>query len=164
MIALRLLPIIAVLLFILLQKINIRVKATDRVSVKINFNILAIELLNEKTKKKNIKQIIRHGKSIGTVIRPMRYLLSRCSVEAKCPQNQFLPFQNENIYNIALLNFLFAFIKTHSKSLKISDNDASFHSGVELIFNFSSYHLIISALFFLYYIVKNNIKRVAKNV
>ena len=173
MIFLRLLPILCALLFILTRRIDVKVTKQEDVTVKISFNILAIVLSEDKIKKRSIRKISKLMKYRSGILRATDYILSKSSValyksNATDKSARSLPV----LYNASMgatVYFLISYLEKSSKSFKFQESQGYNNSGhpsleFNLFLHFSLWHLIISALLFLYYIVKNRVKRVLNNV
>jgi len=173
MIVLRLLPIFFTLLFILSRKTNIRVTKSEELTVKINFNIFAIVLSEEKIKKRGLKKLPKLLKNAKGILKSLDYLVSKSEVriiKCKIPDSSDKKFPVvRNAYFLASMQLLISYLERNCKKIlyidqenyyKILDNAAA----LDLSLHFPFYYLIISALLFLYYIVKNNVKRVLKSV
>ena len=173
MFVLRSLPLITVLLFILLQRINIRVTKSEELTVKINFNIFAL-VISDNQGKRNKK---RRGfiKLFSPTLKSVNYLLSKSTAvifrqEEKAFNNDVILMQNI-FTKLFTEQFLISYIKRRSKSAVFNydvktDSEKRNTSAptFDAIFHFSFIHLINSALIFTYYIMKNKAKKVLKNV
>lgn len=173
MIVLRLLPIFFTLLFILSRRTNIRVTKSEELTVKINFNIFAIVLSEEKIKKRGLKKLPKLLKNAKGILKSLDYLVSKSEVriiKCKIPDSADKKFHViRNAYFLASTQLLISYLERNCKKIlyidqenyyKILDNTAA----LDLSLHFPFYYLIISALLFLYYIVKNNVKRVLNSV
>ena len=172
MIFLQLLPIFCALLFTFTRKINIRVAKHDELTVKINFNIIAIILTEEKLKKNGLKRIARGLKSFKNIIKPCEYLIKRSEFRVyRCT-----PVSDSNklfsvllsISILASLGVVLTLLKENARSIKFIDdhnNPESTHAAIfEFSIHFSLLNLFIFTAMYLYYTVKNKIKRVIENV
>ena len=172
MVFLQLLPLFCALLFTLTRKISIRVTKRDELAVKINLNIIAILLTEDKIKKNGIKKATRLIRSFKNLIKPTEYLLSKSEIRVyKCTPSSF---DNKTFPMLRSLSFLasvqliYSFLEKNAKLIRFIDHtqadneaDAPF---LEFSIHFSPLNLIIFAVIFLYYTVKNKFKRVLKNV
>jgi hypothetical protein len=175
MIILQLLPILCLLLFILLQSVSIKIKTKDRLTVKINFNILAITLTEDEIKKKHLGHIKKVIKNVPIIYKALRYLISKSVVIVMgYPQNALL-YAEEDIFKsirrYAIYQIAYSYLATNSRSFHFAENQVYSYDNTEekssdfdVLFHFSLFHLINSALLFLYYIVKNKAKRVINHV
>ena len=158
MIVLRLLPIFVIVLFILFQRNSIRIIKCERLTVKINLNIFAITLTEEKIKRFRPAKALKSVKSIYRIIKSARYLISK---------SDFSVLTTESVTNQFLLSYLsanarsvqYSFIESNNR-----ENDIGCKNALDITARFSLVYLIISALIFLYYTVRNKLKRVIKNV
>ena len=172
MILLRLLPIIFALLFLLSRRIDVDISKHKEMTVKINFNILAVVLTDDKIKKGRLKSFSKLIKSTKSILRSADYLISRSDVKLY----SFTDIQHGistpifyNAYRVATLRFIAAYLERNARKFQFAeiqntDSEVQNRSGFNLLLHFSLWHLIISALIFLYYIVKNRVKRVFQNV
>lgn len=171
MILLRSLPLIYALLFILTRRIEVKVHKAKGLTVKINFNIFALVLKEEKIKKKSFKNIFRLIKNARHTYKSIDYLISKSGVELH--RYVYLPNENTQLiktaYEYASIQFWISYLSANAKDFHLSDlkcaskdeyNDALFDMEIR----FSFLYLIISALLLLYYIVKKNLKRMLKHV
>ena len=120
-------------LFILLQRVDVRITRTDKLTVKINFTLLAIILSEADINTKHIKGLFKLLKNRKGILRSTKYLIAKSELSALK-----IPFHSSFSPNGSI--------------------------SFDLIFHISLLQLIISALILLYYIVKNKVKRVIKNV
>ena len=175
MVILRLLPISFVLLFILLQGVDVKVKTIDRMTVRIDFNIIAIILTEDKIKKKHLGKMSRLLKNLPTIYKVLRYLVKKSDITV-IEHNQDPLFVGENdIFKsagrYAIYQIIYSYLLTNSRNFyftenRVYSNEASREksSDFDLLFHFSLFHLINSAVILLYYIVKSKVKEVIKNV
>lgn len=175
MVILRLLPVSFVLLFILLQRVDVKVKTRDRLTVRIDLNIIAIILSEDKIKKKHLGRIPNLLKNLPIVYKVIKYLVAKSDVTViEYNDNPLIDGEDDifkNARRYAIYQIVYSYLATNSKSFHFTENrvysdekDKEKTSDFDLIFRFSLFHLINSALLFLYYIVKNKAKRVIKNV
>ena len=175
MVILRLLPVSFVLLFILLQRVDVKVKTRDRLTVRIDLNITAIILSEDKIKKKHLGRIPKLLKNLPIVYKVLKYLVAKSDVTViEYNDNPLIDGEDDifkNARRYAIYQIVYSYLATNSKSFHFTENrvysdekDKEKTSDFDLIFRFSLFHLINSALLFLYYIVKNKAKRVIKNV
>lgn len=173
MMLLRLLPLIFALLFILSQKIDVKVHRTDRLTVKINFNILALVLQEDKIKKNGLKSISRIIKNVKHFHKSIDYILSKSEVRLlkhEISNNETEVFSIiKSAYSYASRQFLISYLERNAKKFRIIEQknyniDISSNTVFDLDIHFSLWHLIISALILLYYTVKRRFKRLLKNV
>lgn len=175
MLILRLLPISFALLFILLQRVDVKVKTNDRLTVRIDFNIIAIILSEDEIKKKHLGEIKKFIRNIPIIYKALRYLISKSEVIViECTPNA-LSYAEEEIFKsirrYAIYKIAYSYLATNSRSFHFAENQVYSHdnpgeksSDFDVLFRFSLFHLINSALLFLYYIVKNKAKRVINHV
>lgn len=157
MLVLRLFPIFVLVLFILFQKSSIRIVKSDLLTVKLNFNILALVLKDDDGKKIRPTKLIKSLRKYSGALKSARYLISK---------SDFVIYDSESLTN----RLIFLYLDANAKSVGFVDhaqNEISRNeipSKIDITVYFSLIYLIISALIFLYYTVKNKIKRVLKNV
>ena len=169
---LRLIPIFVTLLFILFQTVEIKVKMRSKLTVKINFNILAIVLYEDKRRKTRLKALFSLVSTISKFTKSIKYLISKSKVSViiypKNDENNLSILRH--IGSLASEQFLLSYLEANSKEFyatrseylpeKCSDSKTFFDVNLNLSFM----HLIISALILLYYIIKSKAKEVIKNV
>ena len=173
MILLRLLPLIYALLFILSRRIDVKVHKADELTVKVNFNIFALLLTEDKFKRIRIKSVSRFIKNAKHIYKPISYIITRSDVIF----SRYMHLQNDNAslsviksaYAYASSHFLISYLSGNAKSFQLIEwenlvQDQNDSTIFDINIHFSLLHLIISALLLLYYIVKNNLKRMLKNV
>ena len=166
MIIFRLLPLICALLFTLSRKTIIKVTKSDTVTVKINFNIFAIVLSEEKIRKRSLRNIPATIRSLKSTLRPLDYLVSKSNVRI-VEYDQIIQDALHNAYFSFATLIIISYLQSNAKFISITNKERQPEDAnifIELFFSLSLWHLIISLLFFLYYIVKNKIKRVIQNV
>ena len=172
MIFLRLLPILSALLFILSRRIDVRVTKAEELTVKISFNIFAIVLTEDKIKKRGLKKLSKLIKSRRSILKSADYLISKSNVRLykfiSTDPSVSVPLAY-NAYREASVYFISAYLERTARKFSFSairDTDKNAQNQVKfnLLLHFPFSHLIISALIFLYYIVKNRVKRVLQNV
>ena len=157
MIVLRLLPLFVIILFILFQKCSIRITKKEALTVKLNFSLLAVLFTEEKIKKIRLGRFVKSFRQISGIIKSAKYLISK---------SDFLILDNEKLID----NLIFIYLKANARSLTLKDADVDYSDNsqeltkIDVTAYFYLVHLIISALIFLYYMVKNKVKRVIKNV
>ena len=171
MILLRFLPIICALLFTLTQKINVKVSKKDELTVKINLNIFALILSEEKIKRRGVKAFFKLIKFIIAVIKPIEYLISksdviisRCSI-LDAETQPFTLLRSTSLF--VSTQIMISYIVQNARSvhfLEHKDKQDEKLPSLDISFYFSLWNLIIFALLSLYYIVKNKVKRVFQNV
>lgn len=167
MILLRLLPVFFAALFILTRTVCVRVLKGDKLTVKINFNILAVVLAEDNTKKRGIRKTIRLIKGVRSAFKTFDYLLSKSDVKLFINNQNDIENQKalaKSGYFIASTALIIPYIRTTSRSFRVVERSEQNENSFELRLYFSLWHMIISALIFLYYTVKNKVKRVIKNV
>lgn len=170
---LRLLPFIYALLFILSRKIDVKVHKGDELTVKINFNIFAIILKEDKIKRNSIKNLSRMIKNAKHTYKALKYIISKSDVtyyRYAYPQYEDETFfALKSVYTYASEQFLISYLSINAKSFRLLERQnlpksEADNSLFDINIHFSLLQLIISALLLLYYIVKNNIRRVLNNV
>ena len=173
MMLLRLLPFIYALLFILTRRIDVKVHKAEELTVKVNFNIFALLFSEDKIKKISIKSMSRFLKNARHIYKPIRYIISKSDItflryEYLLDETALHPVLKDT-YAFASNQFLLLYLSSNAKSFRITERknrvqDINNNTIFDINIHFSLSHLIISALLLLYYIVKNNLKRVLKNV
>lgn len=172
---LRFLPILFALLFILLQRVNIKVIMREELTVKINFNIIAIVFSQTDTAKPSPEDLINLCKNLRGIFTASKYLLSKSVVNIKFFKETTQTDTHSSIFSyvrtMAVKRVILAYLEANSKhfvfSEKALDDERKMEEGktyFDLVIYFSLIHLINSALILLYYIIKNKAKRVINNV
>lgn len=175
MIILQLLPILCLLLFIFLQSVSIKIETKDRLTVNINFNILAITLKEDEIKKRRITNIFKKMKVIPPIYKVLKLLISKSEVTVVryiyCESHEDTGEEINHARGSTALVIFSSYLKSVSKSFSyiekkvfIDKDDTESTSYFDLYLHVSFLNMIISALIFLYYIVKNKVKEVIKNV
>lgn len=171
MVILQLLPIICALLFAFTRKIDIRVTKADNLTVKINLNIFAILLTEDKIQKKGIRRLSRIRKNLKSFLLAMDYLISKSEIRIYefNPSNDDFSVLSvlQSISLFASFSIALSYFKKNSGAVKFPTQTApTYQSNTALDFSihFSLWILIIFTSLFLYYKVKSKIKRVLKNV
>ena len=170
---LRFLPILFLFLFILTRKIDVKVIKDEALLIKISFNIFALVLTEEKIKRKEIRKIPKVLRSLKGIFKSADYLISKSIVNVfKCnlldADERGLPLlYNASFYVSAKV--LFYYLSQNARKVNnytnsIFKTDEMNGDSIDISIHFSLWHMIISALLLLYYIVKSNIKRALKNV
>ena len=173
MIVLRLMTITVTLLFILFQKIDVKIKTRDELSIKINLNIIAIVLYESKKKYNHVRDIFRTLNKLPIFLKSIKYLLTKSNVTLVLYKKPVLSYSPSLIAHIGstlaeqlVISYLIANSKslrtvtvssTHVKSLKNTDY-------LEAFISFTFIHFIISSMFLLFGIAKNKVKEVIKYV
>ena len=86
MLILRLVLILVTILFILLQRVDVRVTRSERLTVKISFTFLALVLSEERPKRHHVGGVTKLLKNVKGVFKSLKYLLSKTDIV----------FQNQN--------------------------------------------------------------------
>ena len=171
MVFLQLLPIICALLFAFTRKIDIRVTKTDKLTVKINLNIFAVILTEEKIRKRGIRKLSRMRKSLKSFLIATEYLVSKSEIRIY----EFHPSTDDfrvssvlqSLSLFASFGIALSYLKKNACSVRFpSKTTPTCQNNTTLDFSihFSLLNLIIFTSLFLYYRVKSKIKRVLKNV
>ena len=165
---LRLLPIFCTLLFTLTRKINVKVTKSDEITVKVNLNIFALVLTEEKIKKRTFRDIRKTIKRLKILYKPFEYLLSRSEVvirrlDTSLANEPSAPMLYTT-YIFASMQFLLSYLQRNAKRVKFIETKTYASTFLDLSFYFSFWNLIIFALLYLYYLLSSKIKRVMKNV
>ena len=160
------------LLFTITRIINIRVTKSDELTVKINFNIFAILLTEDKLKRNGFRKASKLIKSIKNIIKPIEYLMSKTEVRVyKLPtsiqQGEIL----RTFYSLSFItsfSFIFSYLENNSRCLrfiKLKDDSSEYNATFfDFSFHFSIWNMIIFSFLFLYYTIRSKVKRVIKNV
>ena len=161
------------LMFMLTRKVDARITKTDELLLKINFNIFALVLNEDKLKKKGIPNIQRTARNLKGILRSAEYLISKSKIvffkhKISDLTQMNVPFLY-SAYSHATVRLFISYLEKKSRKVVfhkdvIYDSKESSAPFIDLSIHFSLYHAIISALILLYYIVKNNVKRALKNV
>ena len=157
------------LLFTFTRVINVRVTKSDTLTVRINLNIFAIILTEEKIKKSGFKKARRLIRSFKKILKPTEYLLSRTEIRVyKLPDSISDSSVFNTLYSLSRLtsiSLIISYLEIHARLIRFMNGQKN---DMEIVFDFSLHFsplsLIISALLFLYYTVKSKVKQVIKNV
>ena len=90
MITLRLMTVTAALLFVLLQRVDVKVRLRDSLFIKINLNIIALVLYETKEKDKHLKDIFDAINKLPIFLKSIKYLLSKSNVILAFREETFL--------------------------------------------------------------------------
>ena len=171
MLFLQLLPVICALLFTFTRKIDIRVTKADTLTVKINLNIFAILLTEDKIRKRGIRKLSRLRRSFRSFLLAAEYLVSRTEIKIYefNPSNDDLTALSAllRISLFASLGIAISYLEKNASSVKLMNKATPTYqnkTALDFSIHFSLWNLIIFASIFLYYKVKSKIKRVLKNV
>lgn len=172
MIVLTLIPIVVAILFILFQTVKIKVKIRDKLTIKINFNILALVLYEDKKRKTRLKDLFSTINIISKYSKIIKYLISKSKISIIIYQPS--DYNSSSIFShigsLASEQLLLSYLEANSKELNliksaiIPKNQAEGKSSYDALFNISFIYLINSALFLLYYIIKSKAKEVINSV
>ena len=173
MLFLRLFPILVAFLFILSRTVNIKVTKSWEMTVKVNFNIFAIVLKEEKLRKikrLKIKSIIQCATAL---YKSLEYLIEKSAITLYTSELSTNTVSDTSVfhslYTLMARRFVILLLSKSSRKFTVTntksfDNKSDKFTQYELVIYFSLWRLIISALFFLYYIVKTKAKKVFRNV
>ena len=173
MMVLRLLPIVFALLFILSRRIDVKVYKSNRLTVKINFNILALIIREGNNQKIRFKSLVRFIKNAKPSYRFLNYLISKSEVVLFEHENSRDENEDSSIFKTAYTylsnQFIISYFERTAQKFRISKyekRDISIGNSTvfDLNIHFSLWHLIISALILLYYLAKERVGRLLKNV
>ena len=171
MLFLQLLPIICALLFTFTKKIDIRVTKADTLTVKINLNIFAILLTEDKIRKRGIRKLSRLRKSFRSFLLAAEYLVSRTEIKIY----EFHPGTDDfrvssvlqSLSLFASFGIALSYLEKNACSVKLMNKatpTCQNKTALDFSMHFSLWTLFIFTFLFLYYRVKSKIKRVLKNV
>lgn len=171
---LRFVPLILALLYILLQKAEIKVKKRDKITVNICFTLFSITLSDFDKSKGRFRSLSKLLSKIKVYIGPVKYLVGRSTLHItiyESSDNLVSLNPMINAGNIALRQIVFSLIDSFAKSFTLdvsgpvySDTTHTSSGDFDAAIQFSLYQLIYSALFLLYIILKNKLKRAITNV
>lgn len=169
---LQFLPIFCILLFTFTRTIDIRVTKSDELTVKINLNIFAILLTEERIKKRGFQKATRLLRTFKNLIRPLEYLLSKTEIRIFRLASPLTDEARSNaLYTLPLmasLSIAVAYLERNARKVRFIDrekeNEHADTTFLDVSLHFSLWNLIIFTLLFLYYTVKSKVKRVIKNV
>lgn len=171
MVFLQLLPIFCALLFTFTRKIDIRVTKTDNFTVKINLNIFAILLTEDKIQKNGIRKLSRIRKSLKSFLLAIEYLISKSEIIVyelhTSNDDSSVSSVLQSISLFASVGIVLSYLEKNASSVKfLSKTTPGYQNKTALDFSmhFSLWSLFIFTFLFLYYRVKSKIKRVLKNV
>ena len=170
---LRLMTITVALLFILFQSIDVKVKIRETVFIKINLNIIAIVLYENIEKPKHLKDIWSNAIKIPIFLKAAKHLLAKSNVSIVAydtsPSSDTTSFFNQ-IGSTIRDRLIISYLAVNSKRFRIQSvstsriipNESRIRYDAHISFSFI--HFINSALILLYYIARNKVKEVIKNV
>lgn len=169
---LQFLPIFCILLFTFTRTIDIRVTKSEELTVKINLNIFAILLTEERIRKRGIQKATRLLRALKNLIRPFEYLLSKTEIRLYRLASPLTDSARSNaLYTLpvlASLSLLVSYLERNARKVRFTNSrkeDASREETfLDFSLHFSLWNLIIFTLLFLYYTVKSKVKRVIQNV
>lgn len=162
---------VCALLFAFTRKIDIRVTKYDKLTVKINLNIFAILLTEERIRKRSIRKLSRIRKSFKSFLLAIEYLISKSEVRIYSlnTSNTDLSVLSilQSISRFASIGIAISYLEKNARSVKFIDTSPQYYKNktvLDFSIHFSLWSLIIFTSLFLYYRVKNKFKRVLKNV
>lgn len=142
----------------------------EKLTVKINLNILAIVLHENETRKIRLRDIISAFNKISYLSKPIKYLIGKSRVSIFYHKKNDFPSLFSRISSLAIEQFLLTYLSINSKSFCVTKTETSHIKNetnkirFDACFIFSFIHLINSALILLYYFIRNKAKEVINNV
>ena len=92
---LRLLLILGAVLFILFQRVDVRVTKNEKLTVKINFTVFALVLTEDARRKKPLKSIVGLISNLKGVFKSFKFLLSKSDISLFENQQQYYAFEEK---------------------------------------------------------------------
>ena len=161
MFILRLIPVVTTLLFILLQEIDLRIIKREQLTVKINFNIFALVLISEKKSRKGkFKKLI---KALPSIIKSANYLVSVSRITIRRFNEAKMKGSVNLAGNILSRTLILSYLHSKAKSvihLQKPENNDIVPTEIDISLHFSIFDMINSALIFVYYNIKNKVRKV----
>lgn len=173
MITLRLMTVTAALLFVLLQRVDVKVRLRDSLFIKINLNIIALVLYETKEKDKHLKDIFDAINKLPIFLKSIKYLLSKSNVILAFREETFLsdsPTIVTRIGSILSEQIIITYLIACSKHFRIERTPNYYEQSIrgkdcyDAFISFSFIHLVNSALILLFNTVKNKVEEVIKYV
>ena len=137
------------LTFMLTRTVDARITKNGELLVKINFNIFALVLNEDKTKKKRIPHIRRFAHSIKGILKAADYLISQSKIVFFKYEISDLPQRNSpflySAYSRATVQFFISYLEKKSRRV-VFHNDVIYDSKessvpfIDLSIHFSLYH------------------------
>ena len=174
----RIVPILLILsafLFILFQKATIRIRKTENITATFSLTFFSVSLTDLPEKKGRIKKLMRFLKNVPIIFKSLAHFLKRTDVKVLRFKNQDQsPFPisfGQKLPFYLSAPFIFGYLNNTAKSVSYDENwlittniSNENDAAIDVLFTFRLFYLIISALLFLYYKVKNRIIRGVKDV
>ena len=159
---LRLLPIGVTLLFILFQCVDVTVVKRDNLTIKINFNLLAIVLYDDKKKRIRLKNLRKYMFLTQAGIKSLKYIVSKSRITVYSPTSYTDAFNGVGVGFLSA-TMLIPYLAANAHSFRYFDR---YHGAAHLDISLRISYIcaFISALLFLYYSVRIKIRRTLKNV
>lgn len=161
---LRLLPVFVTLLFILTQGVDVRIFRRPRLTIKISFTIIGILLYETERQRIRFKKMRKRVNLAKCSLRAMRYLISRSYVTVynsdDTDTEQIFPSIPIFMFSALVLPYL----SQNARKLKYRTENRQANTSFDISLRFACIHLIISALIFLYYLLRIKIRSTVKNV
>ena len=170
MIVVRILPLILLFLWIVLQRIDVRIIRQNAVTVQISFPIFRITFKDLTAPKRKTRKIVRLIKNLPFTLKTVAYLTrkSRAIIHdttwllAPSTPTEIL----KKIPHFISTRSIYAYLDSNAKStayIKYNSNPI-FVGDIDIVLQTKLIHLIISPLLFLYYKISNKARRMIKSV
>ena len=170
MIVVRMLPLILLFLWIVLQRIDVRIIRQNTVTVQISFPILRITFKDLTAPKRNLRKIVKLMKNFPFTLKTFAYLTRKSRViihgttilSAPSTPTEIL----RKIPHFISSNSLYAYLNSNAKSTVYIKRsyDSEFDADIDIVLQTELIYLIISPLLFLYYKISNKARRMIKSV
>lgn len=164
MIILQQICILLAFLWILLQKINIRIILSENTEITINLPILSIAFITDKKQKSVIKRNLKLVKNLSVLLKSFKFILKKSQVYVNILQSSNQSFITQRIPFFVTFPIAYAYLNNTAKSVYYSNKKSYNGAFFDISFHFTLIFMIILPLVFLYYKVKNKVGRVIKNV
>lgn len=165
-----LIPLVLALMIILLQKVDFRIAYTNGLSVEISFTIFSLSFYDSEESRLPLLKSLKTARNIPILFRSLRFLLRHSAVNVlNISHNETDTVAGTVFRTIPFListSAIIAYISTNAAnfSMKQHNNFDKNELSFDILFKTRAANLIISAMLFLYYILKRKIRRVIRNV
>ena len=160
-----------VLLLIILQEADIRITYKDRLKVRISLTIFAITFFSRDNYRLSPRKAIKAIKGIPLLLKSAKFALKRSDAKVlEFAGTSNVTTSDKVFASIPLLisiSSLIAYIRANAKSFNNDNKQVdtkNYTTSIDILFKTRAINLIISAIIFLYYMVKRKIRRTIRNV
>ena len=159
------LSILLAFLFIVLQKTSIRILHQEITTVRFDFTLFSITFISSKTNKNSLKASIRILRNLKYLLKISHYGIKHANVtvfELSSTTDTSLPSPKLSPFFITS-GILLVYLNNIAKSFRFSnsvDRRCQNKLSFDVLFETSLINLIIISILYLYYKVKNRIRRI----